>query len=154
MLEEFEIEMFCEALRLGASLEVAARSVGLVPAEVIGYMQAGRNPDSPFAPFRSKVAEAIALSEVKALERINKAADWRAQAWILSRRFPKRWGDNLAVDVSVGVKQTGASPWAATLKRPEVGLMLGANNQPAVIANPSDETEGSSTVIEGEILED
>lgn len=154
MLEDFEIDMLCEKLKLGASLEVSARSIGLVPAEVIGYMQAGRDFRHPCHKIRSKILQAIASSEIKDLTTINSSNDWRAAAWRLSRRWPGRWGDKVAVDVSIGPKQDVLNPWAATLKPPDLGLMLGGNKNPIQIASPTDESEGSSTVIEGELLED
>jgi len=154
MLEDFEIELVCERLALGASLEVAARSIGLVPAEVVGYLEAGRSPMHPCNRLRGKILQAITQSEIKDLQRIENSSDWRAAAWRLARRWPGRWGDKIAVDLAVGVKQDVLNPWTATLKPPDLGPMLGANKNPFLPASPSDETEGSSMVIEAEILED
>lgn len=154
MLEDFEIELVCENLALGATLEVAARAVGIIPAELIGYVEAGRDPRHPCARMRTRILQAISSSEIEDLKTIARSNDWRAAAWRLSRRWPKRWGDKVAVDVSIGPKQDGSSPWAATLRPPDLGPMLGANKNAALAAPRGEDLEGSSMVVEGEILED
>lgn len=155
MLEDFEIELLCDKLRLGAPIEVAARAIGLLPAEVVGYLQVGRDPTKTKAhKFRSKVMEAIANCELKDLETIEKSADWRAAAWRLSRRFPHRWGDKIALDVAVAPKQDALNPWTATLKPPDLGPMLGAHKINTLPSPGENDTDGSSNVVEAEILED
>lgn len=154
MLDDFEIQLVCEKLELGASLEVSARAVGLVPAELIGYLQVARDPTHPGHKHRSQIMRAMAQSEITDLEKLHNSTDWRAAAWRLSRRWPKRWGDKVSVDVAIGAKQDGGNPWAATLKPPDLGPLLGTNKNQGALPAPGEEYEGSSQVIEGEILED
>ena len=52
-----------------------------------------------------EVEAAITFSEAVILDKIKRASemkeDWRGWAWILERRFPKRWGAKREVEVNV-----------------------------------------------------
>lgn len=155
MLHDFEIELLCDHIRLGAPIESAARAIGLLPGEVVGYLQVGRDPTNKAAHrFRSAVMQAIASCEVKDLTTIDNSSDWRAAAWRLSRRFPHRWGDKITLDLQATPKQDALNPWTATLKPPDLGPMLGAHKLDTLPGPGENDTDGSSNVIEAEILED
>lgn len=76
-------------------MTAAARFVGLSRATVYRWLARGKRRDSgPFREFRREVLRALAQAEIREVLVINKAAtkDWRAAAWMLEHRWPKRWG--------------------------------------------------------------
>ena len=48
-------------------------------------------------------------------KKIRAAEDWRASAWILSRRFPDRWSEKRSVEVSTNDRPDGAAMVASML---------------------------------------
>ena len=48
------------------------------------------------------LSEPVLISQIKA----HASTDWRAAAWLLSRRFPEHWGDRRSVDLNVQRDQT------------------------------------------------
>jgi hypothetical protein len=81
------VEKILLILRAGNYFEVAAAVVGVSRRSLYRWMEQRED-------FREKVQQAIAISEMKALKRIQDAADagvWQAAAWKLERRFPERW---------------------------------------------------------------
>lgn len=86
---------FIHATRLGASRVAACRYAGLAPSTVFAWMARGRRARSgKFLEFLERVREADGHAELHLLAQIQTAAkrDWRAAAWMLERKFPKRWG--------------------------------------------------------------
>lgn len=89
-------KMICDALELGSYLESAAAYAGVHKTTLHKWLFKGRKVKKGlYADFVSQVDMAIEKSEVRKIQRINKAAetgDWRADAWMLERKLPKRWG--------------------------------------------------------------
>ena len=88
-------ERIVEALEGGHSLASAARLAGFHRDTVHRWMTRGRKGESPlFVRFFDAVQEALARSEhrLTSLMMNHAEKDWRAAAWLLSRRFP-HWRD-------------------------------------------------------------
>lgn len=83
-----------QALRIGATLKLAAEYAGISEDTLIGWKK--RYPD-----FSAKCAGACAAGAMKWLAVIDQAApeDWRAAAWKLERRYPEEYGQRVRVDI-------------------------------------------------------
>lgn len=86
-----------QAIRAGATGEVAAQTIGVVRSTYYVWLEKGRDaPEgTPYREFHDRVQRARAESEVGLVARIAQAAgngSWGAAAWLLERRFPERWG--------------------------------------------------------------
>ncbi len=78
----------------GVSRRVAAQAVGVSPRTLLRWLTRGREPDSGiYCLFLSAIQRAEAEGEVASVQhiRIAGAKDWRAAAWFLERKYPKRW---------------------------------------------------------------
>jgi hypothetical protein len=78
-----------DALRDGATMELAARAAGISPRTL-------RRWRDRHETFNRKVQRAKAEAGADALDTINEAAsdgDWRAASWILEKRFPDQYGE-------------------------------------------------------------
>lgn len=86
-----------EAIRAGNYLDTAARYAGIDPVTFFRWMERGAREDAEplYAEFREAVEEAKASAEVRAVLRIQQAANdgtWQAAAWWLERTRPKKFG--------------------------------------------------------------
>jgi transposase len=92
-------------LRAGNYVETAAHIVGLHPGTVHDWLARGARArgvtDQPFAEFSEAVRRAQAQAEATDVRRVGKAASktWRAAAWRLERRHPRRWGPKVQLMV-------------------------------------------------------
>lgn len=86
----------CDALELGSYLESAAAYAGVHKTTLHKWLYRGRKAKKGmWHDFVALVDMAIEKSEVRKVQRIDQAAakgDWRADAWMLERKMPKRWG--------------------------------------------------------------
>ena len=84
------------AVKAGAYLETAAAAAGINKVTLHRWMRRGeRFPGTIYSAFSDAVHEALASAEIRDVLTISKAAgdgDWRAAAWRLERKYPKRWG--------------------------------------------------------------
>lgn len=97
------VEKICEAVRLGAPLDVA-RGYGGVPAPTfIEWMRQGRDGWEPYVSFVEKLDEAMHEGQMRDIRRVDAGAekDWRASAFKLERRFPEHWGEKKQIDTTV-----------------------------------------------------
>jgi hypothetical protein len=97
-------ESVCQALRAGAHMEQAATYAGVHRATVYRWLARGEADDAPqrFRDFAAAVREAEAGFEIASLALIARAGDedWRARAWLVERRHPRRWGRRKALELS------------------------------------------------------
>jgi hypothetical protein len=97
-------ERVCQALRAGAHMEQAATFAGVHRATVHRWLARGESDDAPerFRDFAAAVREAEAGFEIASLALIARAGDedWRARAWLVERRHPRRWGRRKALELS------------------------------------------------------
>lgn len=86
----------CNALRSSAFREQAARLAGIGVSTLYHWLDLGRQENAPkvYREFLEAVETAEAESEAALAARITQAAprDWKAAAFILERKYPKRWG--------------------------------------------------------------
>lgn len=83
------VDIILQALEEGLSFAAAARAAGIAPTT----LQDWRAQDEVL---NHQCEQAIATWERAHVQNVSKAGhhgDWRASAWLLSRRFPDRWGE-------------------------------------------------------------
>lgn len=91
------IEDICKDLRKGNYIETACAKQGISKTIFYEWLRKARRHPSDYplcVKFMNAVLQAEAEFEATGVDGIDKAAksDWRAEAWRLERRFPKRWG--------------------------------------------------------------
>ena len=111
-------EIIIEAVERGNYIETAAALAGVSEATVYNWRNRGKRelerlekyPDAeiskterPFLEFLEAYTRALAVAEDLDVQNINKAAkdDWRASAWKLERRNPKKWGKKERLDANL-----------------------------------------------------
>jgi hypothetical protein len=96
-------DTLCQALRAGAHMEQAATYAGVHRSTAYRWVARGEADDTQqrFRDFAAAVREAEAGFEIASLELISRAGDddWRARAWLIERRRPRRWGRRKALEV-------------------------------------------------------
>jgi hypothetical protein len=106
-------DRICNFLRAGAYVETAAQACGVNKTTLYLWLKRGaKEPGTPFEAFSNAVQEAMAYAELRDIRTIDSVAigapaeldkegrqirpaipaDWKAAAWRLERKFPKRWG--------------------------------------------------------------
>jgi hypothetical protein len=92
---------FCDAIRLGATYDLAARYAGMSDSTFERWRES--DPD-----FAEQVRDAEGAAVVGWLAKIEKAAndgEWTAAAWKLERRYPHEYGRRV-VDANVSATVT------------------------------------------------
>jgi hypothetical protein len=75
----------------------ACHLAGVPRSTLYGWLKrAKKEPESIYGDLAAGLRKALAEAEADALHLINEAAKetWTAAAWILERRWPKRWASN------------------------------------------------------------
>jgi hypothetical protein len=117
-LNEGRQAKLCDAIRAGVPPETAAAYAGIDESTFYRWLQRGRVADADplYAEFAEQVRLALAEWETRDILLIGEAAksDWRAAAWRLERRLPKRYGrrerheianaDDAAFRVAIGAQ--------------------------------------------------
>lgn len=88
-------ERIMDAIRKGATIEMAAQYGGISGATFYNWQQRGREGERPFVEFFEALKAAEAEGVVTCLTHITTAAQsgaWQAAAWILERRYPATYG--------------------------------------------------------------
>jgi hypothetical protein len=101
-LEPMVTQRIVDLIRAGNFLEVAATAAGIHRSTLHRWLRHGRSQArGRYRKFLNAVEKAQAESESRDVALIAKAAstDWRAAAWRLERKIPRRYG--LRVQVSV-----------------------------------------------------
>lgn len=94
------VDKICQAVKLGASLSLAARYAGICDTSLHRYLalgaEGGRGERAKMAAkLVARLRQAEGDGGVGLLAKIQKSAtngDWRAGAWILERRYPEDYG--------------------------------------------------------------
>lgn len=101
-LENIRAE-FIEQVRIGNYIECAAAFVGLPKRTLYDWLMKGRRSPTvePWGSFAREVLKAQAESESRDVLVILLASkrDWKAAAWRLERKNPKRWAQHINVDL-------------------------------------------------------
>ncbi len=126
-------ETIVQLLRTGNWAVTAASMAGVTRSTYERWIKQGEADveagiESPHAAFARACARASAQAEAVRVFRIQQAAerDWRADAWWLERRFPRRWGERVVQELEGGgrleVVFVGAQEWQNRL----LGIVDGA----------------------------
>lgn len=82
-------------IKLGMSYDSAARAAGMNPCTFYRWKSYAKEGREPYASEWNIIEESDFLGERELLRRINEAGergDWKADAWLLEKRRPKRYG--------------------------------------------------------------
>ena len=102
---KLDVEMarkLTELIRAGSHAVTAAAACGINRATYFRWMNRGEQQNrGPYRDFHDGIKRAEAECELRCLMHINKAAlaDWRANAWLLERKWPARYGPQIRVTV-------------------------------------------------------
>ena len=91
-----------DLIRAGNYLEVAATAAGIHKSTLYRWLRYGRNQvRGRYRRFLVAVEKAQAESEARDVALIAKAAatDWRAAAWRLEKKLPRRYGPRVQISV-------------------------------------------------------
>lgn len=92
--EEMQLRILT-AVRAGNYPSVAIKMAGLSHTAFASYKERGEAGQEPFASFIEALEKARAEGETALVARIARAGhqgSWQANAWILERQYPDRWG--------------------------------------------------------------
>jgi hypothetical protein len=101
-LDDAATERIFNLIRAGNTLEVAAAAAGIHRATLHRWMKYGKEQERGlYRRFMDEVEKAKADAEARDVALIAKAAtaDWRAAAWRLERRSPRRYGQKVQISV-------------------------------------------------------
>lgn len=93
--DQATIDELTRLLRAGAFLETAAAAIDVTSATLRNWLRYARKGDTRYQPVARAIQQALAEFETRTQECVTAAAeggDWKAAAWLLEKRFPKRWG--------------------------------------------------------------
>ncbi len=101
-LEPVVTQRIVDLIRAGNFLEVAATAAGIHKSTLHRWLRQGRTQvRGRYRKFLAAVEKAQAESESRDVALIAKAAstDWRAAAWRLERKIPRRYGPRVQLSV-------------------------------------------------------
>lgn len=103
---KFTVELgkrFCEIVRRGNFRETACAEIGITPPTMRRWLRMASEGHEELRAWVRDLDAAEAEAEDVMVVAIRRAAikDWRAAAWYLERRGPKRWGFKAQVEVSL-----------------------------------------------------
>lgn len=86
-------QIITKAIEEGSSLENASKLAGISRPTIYAWKK-------KYKGFAKRLEEALGKQEVNLVSCIYNSDDWRAQAFLLERRFPDRWSKNRKVEVN------------------------------------------------------
>jgi transposase len=92
------MKRFLEVYAQGFSIKTCCESVDI--EEKTFYNWKERKNEKEYSTFFQSLSKLDVSIQSKLLEKISTAQDWRAQAWILERRFPNSWSKQEKVDIT------------------------------------------------------
>ena len=91
------IERLCEILRDGHTIKGACEGAGIAESSYYEWLERAKE-GPPFSDFSAEVTRAQHAARDYLLTKIRTADDWRAQAWIMERRFRDEFGKDAGQD--------------------------------------------------------
>ena len=96
-------DLICERVQMGATKKAAIGSAGCAEKQLYEWVARGQRDlksgrKTPYGDFADRFARAEehlevgCVAEIRAAARHPQRPDWRADAWLLERRFPQVWG--------------------------------------------------------------
>jgi len=109
----------CGQVEAGLTVRVAARAAGIARSTLYSWLELGRQGREPYAAFAARLERAKGLCEARAAQQVYAAGakDWRAAAWMLERRWPKRYALRQTVRVERPVSTLSDEELEAELAR-------------------------------------
>lgn len=100
MLTDERREKILQLIRAGNYRETACAAVGIDSRTMRIWLKRGAKGEKPYASFCAAMEEAEASAEARHVLTLTSASkeDWRAAAWILSRKYSDRWGERVKID--------------------------------------------------------
>lgn len=102
--------LIIEAIEAGNYRHVACKMAGIHRDTLSGWEQRAKTGEEPFVEFVTDLEKAEASCEARLLAEIRHAQpavtgvsgpdQWTARAWVLERRFPKRWAARVRQNVA------------------------------------------------------
>ncbi len=102
-------EKIVEAIRGGNYAQVAAATAGISEETFYTWLKRGKDEaEGIYREFSDAVLAASGEAEQEKLDRLRREVlaedgDWKAAAWWLERRFPKRWGKQQRLEISAAL---------------------------------------------------
>lgn len=93
-LNDITAKRVCDAIGAGCSRPAAAAAARIGTSTLYDWLGRGRRGEPGFAEFLEQVKKAESDVELEAVGIVRNAATkgtWQAAAWLLERKFPKRW---------------------------------------------------------------
>lgn len=100
-----------QALKTGAYIEGAAAYANVTKQSIYNWLRRGSEEKSgKYKDFMIAVESALDAAELIHLNNLNNQSkgDWRASAWVLERKYPKRWGKREIVKIEDNDTKGGA----------------------------------------------
>jgi transposase len=141
-LDPHVTQKICDLIRAGNYFEVAATAAGVHRSTVHRWMRHGREQKrGRYKKFLTAVEKAQAEAESRDVALIAKAAseDWRAAAWRLERKAPRRYGTR--------VQQAVQQELEAVLSRLEKGLPVDVYEKVLQLIAADDEEAAVGTQV-------
>ena len=95
-LDEKRLKKVVEGITAGLPYDTACALAGITYQTFLNWMRAGEAAESgKFFEFFEEVKKAEAIAESVHIANIKKAGNagvWQADAWMLERRHPEKWG--------------------------------------------------------------
>jgi transposase len=96
--------------KMGNFVETACKTVGINKSTYYDWIKKGKKcnfPQNKYKIFKDAVDKAMAYSEARDVAIIAKHSEdkWTAATWMLSRRFPERWGKNVYKDFDLDIDE-------------------------------------------------
>ena len=95
-------DIFLQAIEDGVTIEVAAEFAGINRVTLYRYLEKSKDENNPhhlmYQEFSNKYKKAQAKAEVDLLLKIQGDSTWQSKAWIMERRFPKRWAKDRPIE--------------------------------------------------------
>ncbi len=129
-------EALLTAIRLGMFIEHACAYAGIDSSTFRRWRQDALDGIEPFKSFWPEVTKAEADSIIRRMSRIEKAAEdgnWTADAWVLERKYPDKFGKRDRLEISAENNQ----PKEVNLTWAEGGLI----NRDEIIIESKQEEE-------------
>ena len=105
-------DQIIQYIMLGSYVETAAMAAGISKNCFYEWLKRGAHDKAAgrttqWSSFNDSVTNALGKSEQRDLLKVDKASerDWRAAAWKLERRAPRRWGPKAAMKIEGGDKE-------------------------------------------------
>ena len=132
----------CDAIRLGATYEIAAKYGGISYRTFRRWVVWGEGGDPVFEPFVRSVHDAEgagALTWLAVIEKAAKDGAWQAAAWKLERRYPGSY--NKTGDGREEAAETAADPVSARAELERLAAAMGLRLIAAEVAPDSYDPE-------------